>query len=204
MVNRFSRRSLGTYSLAALGATSAGHLIPAQVAAAEGQKPFKDDAELVKAVIKLKASTDGKIAFGWLRAKRWAYIDGDVTPLLGLLAGFLSKAHDNGDGTYEITFIEITYYLDVETGELLDTLTMPITGKAVKVPLYLSGPKVTTVGTQTTESEVSTGMAGVVEEEGETASAVFAPKGDVRLERSVGPAIRQGNSVWIETEEYGR
>ena len=152
----------------------------------------------------MRASTDGSLRFGWLQAKRLAYIDGEITPLLGLLAGTVSQARDNGDGTYDVNVIEITYYLDVETGELLDTLTMPGTGKAVKIPLYRSGPKATTVGVKTTESEVSTGEAGVVNEGGGASNAVFAPKGDVKLERSVGPAIVDGNTVWIQTEEYGR
>ena len=199
-----SRRVFGGLSLAGLSAPSVGQAALAQTAAHKNQSPFKDDADLVRAVMKMRSSTDGSLRFGWLEAKRFSYIDGEVTPLLGLLAGTASQSRDNGDGTFDVNVIEITYYLDVETGELLDTLTMPVTGKAVKIPLYRSGPKVTTVGVKTVETEVSTGAAGVVKDGDEESTAVFAPKGDVKLDRSVGPAVIDGNTVWIKTEEYGR
>jgi len=198
-----SRRTFGVYGLAALGAVSAGHATSTQ-AAGSTATPFSNDADLVKALMKMRSSTDGSLRFGWLQAKRLSYIDGEITPLLGLLAGSVSQARDNGDGTFDITVVEITYYLDVDSGELLDTLQMPGTGKVVKIPLYRSAPTTTRVGTKTTVSEVSTGEAGVVKKGKEQGSGAFAPKGDVKLERSVGPAIVQGNSVWIQTEEYGR
>ncbi len=152
----------------------------------------------------MRSNTNGSLRSGWLEAKRFSYIDGEFTPLLILLAGTISTSRDNGDGTFDINLVETTYYLDVETGALLGTLVMPGTGKRVKVPLYRSGPAVVTIGTKTDDTEVSTGGAGVVSEGGEDATGVFAPKGDVKLERSVGPAVIDGNTVWIQTEEYGR
>lgn len=196
-----SRRFFGALSLSTASiAGGAGHALaqPHKVDA------LNSDVELVRAVRKMRSSTDGRLRSGWLEAKRFSYIDGEIKPLLILLAGTISNSRDNGDGTFDINVVETTYYLDVETGELLDTLEMPGTGKVVKVPLYRSGPGVVTVGASTAISELATGEEGVVSEDGKEGTAAFAPKGDVKLERSVGPAVIDGNTVWIQTEEYGR
>jgi hypothetical protein len=196
-----SRRHFGALSFA--GSAMAGIAAPS-LARAQPGTPFEDDAALVHALRKLRSNTNGSMRSGWLEAKRFTYIDGDITPLLLLLAGTISTSVDNGDGTFDINLVETTYYLDVETGELLDTLVIPATGKTIKVPLYRSGPAVVTIGTKTDDTEVSTGGAGVVADDGNADTGAFAPKGDVSLERSVGPATIDGNTVWIQTEEYGR
>lgn len=196
-----SRRAFGALSLAGSALTGgAGHAL----AQTPNASALEDDAELVRALRKLRSNTDGSVRSGWLKAKRFSYIDGDIQPLLLLLAGTISTSRDNGDGTFDITLVETTYYLDVETEELLDRLAMPGTGKIVDVPLYRSGPGVVTIGAKTEDTEVSTGGAGVVEEDGEDETGAFAPRGNVTLERSVGPAIIDSNTVWIPTEEYGQ
>lgn len=196
-----SRRSFGAFGLAAL-------TVPASVsiASASGMKRaddlFENDEELVRALMKMRVSTDGSMRFGWLEAKRYAYIDGEVIPLLSLLAGTLSTAVDRGNGAWDVTVLETTYYLDINTGELLDMHPMPGTGKEVKVPLYRSGPATIPIAALSQMSEESDGSAGVVEEdEGKDA---FAPKGSVELDRTVGPAYADGDELWIETSEYGR
>ncbi len=201
----FSRRAFGALSVA--GAASAGYVGSAHADNHTDNNmggAFESDAEMVHALRKMRSNTDGSLRSGWLEAKRFSYIDGEIAPLLLLLAGSISTSRDNGDGTFDIKLIETTYYLDVDSGEILDTLVMPGTGKVVKVPLYRSGPGVVTVGTQTQDTEVSTGDAGVVGEDGEKEEAAFAPRGDVELDRSVGPAVIDENTVWIPTEEYGR
>ncbi len=193
-----SRRAFGALSLAASALAGQAH------AQTYNPSALDDDRTLVHALQKMRSSTDGSVRSGWLKAKRFSYIDGDIKPLLLLLAGTISTSRDNGDGTFDITLVETTYYLDVETEELLDTLEMPGTGKVVDVPLYRSGLGVVTIGTKTDDTEVSTGGAGVVDGDGEDAAGAFAPRGNVTLERSVGPAVIDGNTVWIPTEEYGR
>jgi hypothetical protein len=196
-----SRRFFGALSLSTASITGgAGHAF----AQPHNADALNGDVELVRAVRKMRSSTDGRLRSGWLEAKRFSYIDGEVKPLLILLAGTISNSRDNGDGTFDINVVELTYYLDVETGELLDTLEMPGTGKTVKVPLYRSGPAAVTVSAKSEISELATGKEGVVNDDGKEAPSVFAPKGDVKLERSVGPAVIDGNTVWIQTEEYGR
>lgn len=196
-----SRRYLGALSLAVASVAGIARSAQSQT---HSLGALKGDAELVTAVRKMRSNLDGSLRSGWLEAKRFSYIDGDIAPLLILLAGSISTSRDNGDGTFDINLVEVTYYLDVETGELLDTLEMPGSGKIVNVPLYRAGPAVVTIGAKTAISELATGEEGVVNADSDEATAAFAPKGDVKLERSVGPAVIDGNTVWIQTEEYGR
>ncbi len=179
--------------------------LPALAARAEaGALDLENPDDLVTAVVKMRASTDGRLRFGWLMAKRFSYIDGEVIPLLDLLAGTVSRALKTGPGIYDVTVLETTYYRDFLTGELLRDMIMPGTGKVVEVPLYRSGPKTIAVEASNVTAEESTGGAGVVEKDGERTQGQFAPRGSVRLERSLGPAIVDGETVWIRTEEYGR
>ena len=199
-----TRRSLvGALGLGALTAPGVVTAAPAG-GVRRADALFPTAAELVRALIKMRSSTDGRLRYGWLEAKRIAYIDGVIYPVLGLLAGSISRAKDNGDGTFDVTVIELTYYLSEQTGELLDTLKMPVTGKEVKVPLYRSKPTTTRVSVSSRISEISTGDAGVVKRDSGSGDGAFAPKGDVQLDRSVGPAYVSGDDVWIETSEYGR
>jgi hypothetical protein len=196
------------FSAGALALASVPGFAARETSEAEKANPVTLDlnspSDLVRAVIKMRSSTNGSLRFGWLRAKRFSYIDGEIAPLHDLLAGTISQATPKADGTYDVNVLETTYYIDSNTGELLRTLRMPGTGKVVDVPLYRSGPKIVTIGSRTETSEVSSGDAGVVAGDGVNSRAPFAPKGAVRLERSVGPAFTQGDTVWIRTEEYGR
>lgn len=199
-----SRRSFSTLGLAALTSS----LAISTVSAAKMRRAddlFPTDADLVRALMKMRASTDESLRFGWLEAKRVAYIDGAVIPMMGLLAGTVSQSRDNGDGTFDTNVIEITFYVDIESEEFLPTMVMPGTGKEVEVPLYRSGPKMINISASSSIEEISDGGAGVVEgEEGGGGQAAFAPKGNVELDRSVGPVFIDGDEVWIETTEYGR
>ena len=203
---RWNRRrfSTGAMALSSLPLLSLGTPPGKALGRTRGRLDLQNPADLVTAVVKMRCSTDGNLRFGWLKAKRLSYIDGEVAPLLDLLAGTVSRAVQTADGVYDLTLLETTYYLDSNTGELLDELAMPATGNVVKVPLYRSGPKTITVESSSETSEESTGGAGVVAENSEKRRGQFAPRGSVRLERSVGPALIDGETVWIRTEEYGR
>ena len=203
-----SRRSFFLGALAT-GSLMSGTRLFGQAAAETGYRTyeFNDDAALIDALMKLRSSTDGTTTFGWLKADRSAYIYGQVVPLMGLLAGILHKARKVKDGVYALTTLEVTYYLDPETDKLLTQLKMPGSGQVVDVPLYRSGPKEIEVSALSRIVEESTGAAGETSDADEapaSPSGTFAPAGQVKLDRSVGPAFEVDDMVWIKTSEYGR
>ena len=155
------------------------------------------DADLLAALVRLRGSTDGRVTAGWLESSRYAVIDGEAWPLCRVLAGALSRFERKRDDLYEATILEITHYLDFATGELLDTLTMPVTGRVVKVPPYRIGPTPVRFAVRLDERETFSPT-----QEGKGAGN-FAPLGEVRLRRSVSDARRSGDKLFLRHEEHG-
>jgi hypothetical protein len=155
------------------------------------------DTDLLAALVRLRGSLDGRVTAGWLESWRYAVIDGEAWPLCRVLAGALSRFERKRDDLYEATILEITHYLDFATGELLDTLTMPVTGRVVKVPPYRIGPTPVRFAVRLDERETFSPT-----QEGKGAGN-FAPLGEVRLRRSVSDARRSGDRLFLRHEEHG-
>jgi hypothetical protein len=152
----------------------------------------------LEAVIRMSGRTDGRLSFSWLNAVRETVIDGEVRPFCRVLAAQLNDFRMGPNATCKTTIIESTFYLDYETGELLDTLAMPVTGKVVKVPHYRHGPALVNLGATLDEWEMN--VPGTPD----GTKAAFAPKGAVHLERSVGQPFIQDGWLHLRHEEYGR
>jgi hypothetical protein len=155
------------------------------------------DTDLLAALVRLRGSVDGRVTAGWLESWRYAVIDGEAWPLCRVLAGALSRFERKRDDLYEATILEITHYLDFATGELLDTLMMPVTGRVVKVPPYRIGPTAVRFAVRLDERETFSPT-----QEGKGAGN-FAPLGEVRLRRSVSDARRSGDQLFLRHEEHG-
>lgn len=153
---------------------------------------------LLDSYVRLRARTDGKTAFGWLDALRYAVVDGEIHPLCRVLAFGVSRFQKVSRERYEAVLLEVAYYVDMASGELLDTLVMPGTGKSVTVPRYRTGPKRVAFGVSIDESE-SVG-SGVARKQLQS----FAPVGDVRLIRSVSDPCVERGAYFVRHEEYGR
>jgi hypothetical protein len=153
---------------------------------------------LLDSYVRLRARTDGKIAFGWLDALRYAVIDGEIFPLFRMLAFGVSRFRKVAADRYEAVMLEVAHYVDIDSRELVESMVMPGTGKTVAVPKYRTGPKAVAFGVNIDESE--TVGAGIPRAQ----LQAFAPVGDVRLQRSVSdPRLENGLFV-VRHEEYGR
>ncbi len=152
---------------------------------------------LLDAFVRMRGRTDGRLVYGWLDATRSTVIDGEITPLCGVVAGAVQRFERIGDDRYEATILEVAHYTDPATGEPLDTVTMPGTGRVVKVPKYRFGPVKARFAVALDEWEEfeppRTGNAGQ-----------FAPKSSVHLVRSIGPAMTFDGRVHLRAGEYGR
>jgi hypothetical protein len=155
-------------------------------------------AALLDSYVRLRASTDGSLTFGWLDALRYAVIEGEIFPLYRVLAFGMARFRKVSDERYDATLFEAAHYVDIESGELLDTLKMPRTGKVVRVPPYRTGPKRVGFGVSVDESEVV--GDGVPRKQLKS----FAPVGDVRLQRWVSEPRVVDGVYYVRHEEYGR
>jgi hypothetical protein len=139
---------LGLGSAALLGATApaeAGQplwpMSAAGTAATLRPAPL-DDATLMHTFMKLRGATDGRLTIGWMDAVNYAFIDGETWPMYRLLAATWQTFRKVSDTLYESRSLEVAHFLDLQTGALLQKLTMPVSGAVVDVPAYRAGPSV--------------------------------------------------------------
>jgi hypothetical protein len=195
MTNPIPRRTYlkGMMSSLALSATVAQSATNAAALASR-----LSGTTLLDAFARMRGRTDGKIAFGWLNATRSTVIDGEITPLCGVIAGAMQRFQRIAEDRYEVTVLEIAHYTDLATGELLDTLKMPQTGRTVQVPRYRFGPTKVRFAVALDEWEEFEPVNVAAN------AAQFAPRSAVHLVRSIGPVWAVGNDVLLRADEYGR
>jgi hypothetical protein len=195
------RRDLLTAGAAALGLAALGGQAGAAPFAAPGAAALAArlrGAALLDAFVRMRGRTDGKLVHGWLRSQRSTVIDGDVMPLCGVVAGAVQRFERLSDEVYEATILEVAHYTDPVSGELLDSVTMPGSGRRVAVPAYRFGP-------------VKARFAVALDEweefdppQGGSGATQFVPKSSVHLLRSLEPAVAVGDGIAVRANEYGR
>ena len=100
------------------------------------------DDQLLHYFVKLRHSLDDRITIGWVDAVNYGYSAGETFPLYRLLAATWERVLKDESGARRRITLEIAFFLDHRTGELLERLTIPLTGRIVDVPLYRAGPSV--------------------------------------------------------------
>lgn len=82
---------------------------------------------------KLRFRTDDGLVFSWLKGPYFAAYQGDLIPMYALNLGSLQRVTQNPDGSFSLIDLEMSFRVDVNTGERLSELRNPITGEMVKV-----------------------------------------------------------------------
>jgi len=137
--------------------------------------------DFLEALVKLSGSLDERLTIWWQDGIRYGVIDGKSTPFCGFQIGLFNMHSKIADDVYRVTQFELTYYTDLETGELLREFENPFTGKTNR-PLHVRmGPL---IRTQTID--------GLLPDEGERAAVK-------ELNTQVGPVTVHNGDVWIPT-----
>jgi len=141
-----------------------------------------DPWDRLTALAKLRGSLDGSTVMWWMKGVRYGVVDNVVTPLFGMLVGSFQRMKALPGKGYELNMLEMSYFTDLETGAVLDKFTNPYNGKVCDVPEQRLGPYPVLM----------------------TPTGVVLPKvpmfGDVELQTTVGPAIVNGDDVWIRDD----
>jgi hypothetical protein len=95
---------------------------------------------LLDAFAKARSSLKDEFTIGWMDATTFAVINGETSPFYRLLAATWQRHRRVSDTEFEGQVLEVAFYLDVASGERLQTLTMPRTSAVVTVPNYRAGP----------------------------------------------------------------
>jgi len=156
------------------------------------------DDEMLHYFIKLRSSLDDRVTMGWVDAVNYAFVDGVTYPLYRLLSTTIRQMRKVDDSLYKSVSLEVAMYMDIETGELLDKLTMPITGNVVDVPLYRAGPShmdMTIRADETTEFTMEDETV-----EGES----FFVSGQAESKRFISLPQRRGDDFYIRQDISAR
>jgi hypothetical protein len=169
---------LGATALAGMGLGGCAE----QPAPASLNLDLDDPWDRLTALAKLRGSIDGRTVMWWMKGVRYGVVDNIVEPLFGMLIGsFQRMVPVEGEG-FMLNMLELGYFTDLETGEVLDTFVNPYNGKTLTIPEQRLGPYPVMLRT------------GGVE------LPDIPAFGDIDLRTRVGPAIVHGDDVWIRDD----
>jgi len=141
-----------------------------------------DPWDRLTALVKLRASLDGSMVMWWMKGVRFGVVDDVVKPMFGMLIGSFQKMQQVPGKGFEMNMLELSYFTDLKTGKVLDTFVNPYNGKLCEVPEQRLGPYPVLL----------------------TPDGVVLPEipafGDIELSTRVGPAIVNGDDVWIRDD----
>ena len=131
------------------GATAAlgGILSRAPAARADGHGTYdlSDPDTYTDAVIRMRASQDENVQFGYVKGMYWGVADAEIIPLCGLNAASIYQYKKRDDGSYFCSLAEVAYFTDFDTGAYIEEMTNPITGELIEIKPYRMGPSLTII-----------------------------------------------------------
>lgn len=193
-----TRRAFMGSAISGAGLLLASSGLPA--AFAQGSSAALDldkDSDLLRAYVKMRCSLGSEMTMGWLRGERFAFSEGRVEPLCGMLAATFSKLNQVAEDEFEFVVLEVSIYTDLKTGELLKTVRMPFTGKTIDVPVHRFGPQRIRFAVNLDESEHFVPAPG-------TNQGEFAGAGSVAMTKSISDNYVNDGDLLLRHEEYGR
>jgi hypothetical protein len=95
--------------------------------------------------IKMRGALDGRLVIGCVTGRYDGVVDGQLTPLFGVVSAVFSLYRRTGDH-FEVASLEQAYYTDLQTGQVLTHWNNPYTGQPVAVPVYSEVPSLAFIG----------------------------------------------------------
>jgi len=133
--SNFTRRQL----LAGVGGV-AGVAAGVGANATEMSLDLDQPEDNLKALIKLQADLSGADAIGGFPGEVWGWVPGEGNRLLFRSYGIGASHVERVDNGWRFYHREVMYYLDPDTGEILQDWVNPYTGKRVEVLHILNDP----------------------------------------------------------------
>lgn len=82
---------------------------------------------------KLRYRTDDGVVFSWIKGPYMAAVDGDLIPIYAINLGSIQRVIQNPDGGFDLIDLEISFRVDIDSGERLKDFRNPITGQTVRM-----------------------------------------------------------------------
>lgn len=138
---------------------------------------LSDPATLLEAYQRLSGSLDDRLVIWWMSGTRYGVVNAKAEALYGMEVGMFHRWYRQPDGSFKAAFLELTYYSDPMTGELLREFKNPYTGAINKVRHVRLGPEIRHL----------------------TAAGLAGPDNPMvhDYRSKLGPAKINGSSLWI-------
>lgn len=144
-----------------------------------------DRDDFLTACVKMRGSLDDRLCIGWVMGRRYAVVDHKAIPMMRLMAATFTQYRRIRPDAFEAKSLEVAYFMDIDTGKLLETWENPVTGKVVDVPRTRMGPSRFILTADGLDLQVAAGEARGLE-----------------LNHHFDPAVIRGDDVYI-TEVIG-
>ena len=159
--------------------------LPLGARLARNRQPLdlNNEIDFLTAIAKMRGSTSDELVMGFVIGRYYGIVDDRATPLFGVLAATFSQYRRIAPDAFRARSLEVAYFTDIDTGELIETFDNPYTGQTVDVPQTRMGPSTFLMRAEGLEIEQASGEAVGME-----------------LQHRFRPAVNVGDQVWI-TEE---
>ena len=135
------RRMMSSMGLGAAGAATASMMSSNASAAVPEDFDSMDPETNLKTLLKIQGDLSGADVISGFGGKAWMWVPGEANHLAFQTYGVGATRLDyQGDGVWNFYHREVLYYMDPQTGEILDTWTNPVTGRTVEVMHILNDP----------------------------------------------------------------
>lgn len=91
-------------------------------------------------MIRIMGHTDGGVAIRWTHGVLSGVVDQETTQLLGISQQVFTRHRRREGGGFHAVYLELVYFTDLKTGEVLEQWSNPYTDRKVTVPAQVLGP----------------------------------------------------------------
>lgn len=113
---------------------SAAALAAAPAALAKAVGPGLGSQSKLHTYMLMRGALDDRLVIGCISGRYNGVVDGEMTPLYGVVAATFARYRARPDGGFDAVTYELAYFTDLETGAALNEFRNPYTGETVKVP----------------------------------------------------------------------
>ncbi|TRW14454.1 DUF1838 family protein [Glacieibacterium frigidum] len=92
------------------------------------------EADRLRTYMRMRGALDDRLVIGWIDGRYSGIVDGEPTPLYGVVAATFARHRARPGGGFEAVTWELAFFTDLATGKVLSDFRNPYTGETVTVP----------------------------------------------------------------------
>lgn len=115
-------------------------IIPHSISARGNGLNWDDPVDRLNTMVRVMGRTDGGVGIRWADGVLAGVVNQETQQLMGVSQQIFSHFKARDDGSFDATYLEIVYFSDLESGEVLESWDNPYTDRTTDVPVQILGP----------------------------------------------------------------